>query len=201
MEELLLNVVRVCAIWRVGAVLLLACATLTVDASAQSVAGTVRDGNAGSAIAGAVVLLRNDAGVRVNGTVTGDDGRFELTAPAPGSYTLRVDVVGFRSVNIAPFGIAGQTRLERNVAFTLERVALPAVTVTTSSRCDRVVGETGEAARLWVEARKALEATRLAQVDRRFPVTLQRFERVISLPDSVVRSTRTRTQKDRKSVV
>ena len=194
MEELLLNVVRVRAISRVGAVLLLACATLTVDASAQSVAGTVRDGNAGSAIAGAVVLLRNQAGVRVNGTVTGDDGRFELTAPAPGSYTLRVDVVGFRSVNIAPFGIAGQTRLERNVAFTLERVALPAVTVTTSSRCDRVVGETGEAARLWVEARKALEATRLAQVDRRFPVTLQRFERVISLPDSVVRSTRTSTQ-------
>ncbi|MEP7346376.1 MAG: carboxypeptidase regulatory-like domain-containing protein, partial [Gemmatimonadaceae bacterium] len=172
----------------------LAVALLPRVSRAQSVTGIVRDGNSGSVIPGAVVLLRNASGARANGTISGDDGRYELTAPSSGSYSLRIDIVGFRSVNVAPFEIAGQSRVVRDVSVALERVALPVVAVTTASRCDRVVGETGEAARLWVEARKALEATRLAQIDRRFPVTLQRFERVVSLPDSVIRSTKTRTQ-------
>jgi len=47
---------------------------------------------------------------------------------------------------------------------------------------------------LWSEARKTLEATRIAQDERRFAVTLTRYERVLALPDSIVRSTRSFTQ-------
>lgn len=193
MKELVRNTVRRIGVLRRLSVVL-AGALFPLVTFAQSVTGVVRDSKSGAVIPGAVVLLRNALGARANGTITGDDGRYELTAPDPGSYSLRIDIVGFRSVNVAPFEIAGQTRVERDLSIELERVTLPAVTVTTASRCDRVVGESGEAARLWVEARKALEATRLAQVDRRFPVTLQRFERTVSLPDSVVRATKTRTQ-------
>jgi hypothetical protein len=163
-------------------------------ARAQQITGTVRDARDSSAVAGAIVILLSSSGGKLGGTLAGDDGRYALRVPAAGRYALRVDLVGFRSVNVPPFEIAGQGDVTRDVLFTFERATLPAVTVTTSSRCDRVVGESGDAARLWAEARKALEATRLAQSERRFPVTLQRFEKVVSLPDSVVRSTKRSTE-------
>lgn len=181
---------------RAGVILVVLLATLvsqTRQLTAQSISGTIRDQRDGSAIPGAVVLLHTSNGVRVGGTVTGDDGRYELTVPAPGTYSLRIDLIGFKSVNVAPFEIAGQS-VVRDESIRLERVALPAITVTSTSKCDRVVGETGDAARLWVEAQKVLEATRLAQGSQRFPVTLQHFERVISLPDSVVRASKTDTR-------
>ncbi|MFN8581231.1 MAG: carboxypeptidase-like regulatory domain-containing protein [Gemmatimonadaceae bacterium] len=92
-----------------------------------------------------------------------------------------------------PFEIAGQSATIHDESIRLERVALPSIAITATSRCDRVVGESGDAASLWTEAQKALEATRIAQGSHRFPVTLQHFERVISLPDSVVRSTNAKT--------
>jgi hypothetical protein len=177
---------------RLAAILL---AMVPALASAQSVTGTVRAATDSAPVPGAVVILISQTGEKLRGTLSGDGGAFRLAIPGAGTYAIRVDVVGYRSVTIPSFAVGVTDSVVRDVRFTFERVTLATSAVRATSSCERVAGETGDAARLWGEARKALEATRLAQEDRRFPVTLTRFERTLSLPDSSVQATRSFEQR------
>ena len=163
-------------------------------ASAQAVTGTVRSAAGGTPVAGAIVLLVDAAGTRASATLTDDGGRFRLRAPSAGTFGLRVDVVGYRSMAVPPFTLGAADTVTRDVAFAFERTQLPAVAVTATSNCARVSGDAGDAPRLWSEAQKTLEASRLAIQERRFNVALRRFERTIGIPDSVLRASRTWTQ-------
>jgi hypothetical protein len=107
---------------------------------------------------------------------------------------LRVDVVGYRSMVVSPFAIDSGASITRDVAFRFERTVLPTIAVTAASRCAQLSGDAGDAPRLWAEARKTLDATRLAVQELRFSISLRRYERTISLPDSVLRASRTWTQ-------
>ena len=174
-------------------VLALALALCAATAAAQEVTGTVRD-ETQKPLAGAVVILASPSGSRVSATLTDDAGRFRLQAPSSGSFTLRVDVIGYRSVHVPAFQVDAGATVTRDVLFRFERTKLPAVAVTATSSCARVAGDAGDAPNLWAEARKTLEAASLAIEEKRFNVALRRFERTIGLPDSVLRDSRTWTQ-------
>ena len=166
------------------------CATST---PAQEVTGTVRSATDRRPVAGAIVILASQSGVRVNATLTNDSGGFRLRVTSPGQFGLRVDVVGYESVIEPPFRVDSGAAVRRDILFPFARVRLPAVAVTASTVCARVSEDAGDAPRLWSEARKALEATRLAIEEQRFMIALRRFERTIG-PDSVLRASRTWTQ-------
>lgn len=177
---------------RAKALLLL---TLTASAArAQEVSGTVRAATGRTPVSGAIVIIAQPSGARVGATLTDDNGRFRLRAPSAGTFTLQVDVVGYRSTTTAPFALGVADSLTSDVLFPFERTQLPAVAVTATSTCARVSGDAGDAPRLWSEARKTLDASRLAIDERRFNVALRRFERTIGIPDSVLRASRTWTQ-------
>lgn len=180
------------AVSRTGVALSLA--FVASAAQAQVVSGTVRNEAGGAPLPGAIVILASTSGARISGTLTDDAGRFRLRAPSAGTFTLRVDVVGYRSLVVPPFTVDSATTVTRDVAFRFERTILPTIAVTTASRCARLSGDAGDAPRLWAEARKTLDATRLAVQELRFSVALRRYERTISLPDSVLRASRTWTQ-------
>ena len=163
-------------------------------ASAQEVTGTVRSAAGRAPVAGAIVLLVEPSGARRAATLTDDGGRFRLHAPSAGTFALRVDVVGYRSMTAPSFALGAADTVTRDVVFAFERTQLPAVAVTATSACARVSGDAGDAPRLWSEAQKTLEASRLAIQERRFSVALRRFERTIGIPDSVLRASRTWTQ-------
>jgi hypothetical protein len=162
--------------------------------SAQEVTGTVRAQSGGTPVAGAIVILGRPGASRGIATLTDDAGRFRLRGATSGTYMLRVDVVGYRSVTSPPFQLDSAATVTRDVDFTFERTQLRTVAVTATSSCERVADENGDAPRLWSEARKTLEASRLAVEEHRFNVALRRFERTIGLPDSVLRNSRTWTQ-------
>jgi hypothetical protein len=163
-------------------------------ARAQEVSGTVRNEAGGASLPGAIVILATTSGARITGTLTDDAGRFRLRAPSAGTFTLRVDVVGYRSLIVPPFAVDSATPVTRDIAFRFERTLLPTIAVTAASRCSQLSGDAGDAPRLWAEARKALDATRLAVQELRFTVALRRYEQTVSLPDSVLRASRTWTQ-------
>ena len=162
--------------------------------AAQEVTGTVRAAAGATPVSGAIVILAQPSGTRLTATLTDEAGRFRLRAPSAGTFTLRIDVVGYRSASVPAFTLGATDTVTRDVAFLFERTQLPRVAVTATSSCARVSGDAGDAPRLWSEARKTLEASRIAIEERRFSLALQRFERTVSIPDSVVRNSRTWTQ-------
>ncbi|HEU4641594.1 MAG TPA: carboxypeptidase regulatory-like domain-containing protein [Gemmatimonadaceae bacterium] len=150
-------------------------------ARAQVVRGAVVTEDARQTIASALVLLLDARGRQVAATITGEDGRFAFRVPGAGRYVLRTERIGYRSVSSEPFDVgAGQT-VERRLSAPSVAVALPAVTVLAAHSSCKVRPEEGEgAALLWSEARKALEATRVAQDQRLFRLTVTRYERTLT---------------------
>ena len=74
------------------------CVALTSRAAGQTVQGELRDEERGQLIAGARLLLLDDAGSPVDSTFSDASGRFRLRAPAPGSYTLYFGMDGWAGV-------------------------------------------------------------------------------------------------------
>jgi len=161
---------------------------------AQEVTGTVRAEVGRAPVTGAIVILVAPSGARLTATLTNDAGRFRLRTASSGVFTLRVDVIGYRSVIGPPFPIDSGATVTRDVLFPFVRTQLPRVAVTATSGCARLSGDAGDAPALWAEARKTLEAASLAIEERRFSVALRRYERSITLPDSVLGPSRTWTQ-------
>jgi outer membrane receptor protein involved in Fe transport len=93
--------------------------SFSVNVQAQTaVIGTVVENN-GEILPSATVLLLNAAdSVMVRGNVTNDSGDFRLEPVSPGSYILKVSMVGFREHQSQPFDV-GQ-----------EPVRLDAITLT-----------------------------------------------------------------------
>src|SRR4030095_1440152 len=114
------------------------------SAAAQEVTGTVRD-EAQKPLAGAVVILASPSGSRLSATLTDDAGRFRLQAPSSGSFALRVDVIGYRSVHVPAFQVDAGATVSKDVLFRFERTKLPAVAVRATSSCARIAGDAGHA--------------------------------------------------------
>lgn len=157
---------------------------------AQVVRGEVVADAAGGAVASAVVQLVDAQGRRVAAVLTDDRGSFALRAPAAGRYSVRAERVGFRGVTGAPFDLAdGQTLQQRLVAPSAP-VTLAGVTITGNSSCDVRPAEGVAAAQLWEEARKALDATAVAQDQRLFRLTMVQYERTLPPDGGQVRQER-----------
>ncbi|HYJ78530.1 MAG TPA: carboxypeptidase-like regulatory domain-containing protein, partial [Longimicrobiaceae bacterium] len=127
-------------------------------AGAQTVRGELVERGSGQPIRAAMVLLLDSAGARRVAALTDSAGRFELRAPAAGTYRLRAERVGFRSTVSPPLALgAGQVRAYRMEGDPVA-VSLAEVRVRGARRC-RVRPGAGQAtAVLWEEARKALSA-------------------------------------------
>ena len=162
---------------RVGTVLggVLAAVLGTASSGAQTVRGTVKE-DTGAPVGGAVVtLLAGDR--RVASTLSGDDGRFSVRAPAPGSYALEVKRIGVRVVRAGPFELtADQTRQEDVTVRPIPRLQ-PEVRVAGRTKCVVRPDASEVTATVWANARAALDAVRLTEQQRLVHASITRFAR------------------------
>jgi hypothetical protein len=143
---------------------------LAVPAAAQRVQGVLVDPG-GRPVSGAFVSLRGAGGAVAARALTGADGRFGLQGSGAGTYRVRAERIGFASTSSAPLELAaGETRELRLVAASAG-VALEGLVARGRSRCDVRPQAGGAAARLWDEARKALDATTWSAEAFRFGYT------------------------------
>jgi len=131
---------------------------LVAPAAAQTVRGVVVEAGARIPVDGAMVILFDATGDPVHRVLTDGLGRYFLEAEAPGRHSIRVDRIGYESVSTGTFSV-DPTGLVRNIDVSVRAIELAGLDVSGSARC-QVRPADGEAtARLWAEARKALEAT------------------------------------------
>lgn len=112
--------------WLKRTVVLFALITASAPAAlAQAnakVSGTVTDPN-GAAVPGAVVKLVNQATKIEVDTTTNDDGYFNFVNVNPATYTLRVEVQGFKGVQTAPFDVGVSEAVLQNISLTVGAVS------------------------------------------------------------------------------
>ena len=158
---------------------ILACVlALTVRvAAAQTVRGVAVSRGTGEPVNGGIVALLDSAGRAHAATIADDSGRFVIKAPAPGSYQLRVERVGFKSFLSVAFVLADAESRDVSLEVTSEATTLRAIRITADKRCLVRPKEGLAAAELWNEARKALDATRITLAQKTFGVRVKRFDR------------------------
>lgn len=133
--------------------LVLACMPSGVEA--QTVEGRLVDRSSGEPVQGAMVLLMGGEEEVHSGFLSDRMGRFSLRAPQGGHFTIRAELIGFRTVS-------AQIELERGRTLAVELfteaapLALEGIVVTGSGRCLVRPDEGQRVARVWNEARKAL---------------------------------------------
>src|SRR5215471_19267194 len=119
---------------------------LAVTTSAQvtgsaTLRGTLKDPK-GAVVPNATVTLVNEATQAERKTTSNDEGQYVFTAVIPGTYTLKVESSGFKTVSQS--GIAVETASTRALDISLD-VGQPSetVTVVSGSAADQLQTETG----------------------------------------------------------
>lgn len=118
---------------RLAASVALVCLAGAVDAAAQgggvasSISGTVVD-TSGAVVPGADVKVRNNATAREFAAVTADNGTFSVPALQPGTYTVTISLMGFKTaiVNnvVVNAGVPGSVRVALEVGGLEETVVV-----------------------------------------------------------------------------
>ncbi len=148
--------------WRVR--VLWAFLLLGIGASAigaQTVRGTVVEEN-GAPANGAIVVMLDSTGKPVAGGLAGSRGEFNVAAPGPGRYTIRIDRVGHAGYLSERIELLAGSVVERTLVARAAPVRLTGIVISKARRCVRRPEEGTVIARVWDEARKALAATDLA---------------------------------------
>ena len=167
-------------------------------ANAQTIAGRVLGKLDGAPVVGAIVTLLDSASRATAIKLAEDSGAFDFAAPYAGSYTIRVERVGFRSTTTPPFLVRQGEKIDVPIVIASEGVSLRAVKVSADRRCMVRPQEGLATAALWNEARKALSATQLTQMAQaaararrdphRFAVRWRKFERDLEARSLAIQS-------------
>lgn len=166
--------------WFLPLLLTLALGALPAPALAQEgqgVLGNVTAGDTGRPLEGAMVLLLDEGGQRINGVLSAANGWFRVAAPRPGRYRLRVERIGYLATDSDPFDVPAGTTVERRVVTSVKPVQLAQIDVSGGRRCQVRPAEGLATATVWEEARKALESATWTSEREMYQFAWMRFER------------------------
>lgn len=134
------------------------------------------DGSAHASVETSVLLI-DESGAVVAGTMTGADGAYLLRAPRPGSYRVRARRVGFAPTTSAGLAIANDAAVNFDPTMRMLPATLAQVNVQESERCV-IAPEAGAAAlALWEAVQNALSNAAASSMDRNHSFMLTRFHR------------------------
>ncbi len=153
-----------------------ALAVTAVHAHAQVVGGVVLEEGSEAPVDGAMVVLLDPGGSAVRRVLSDATGRFTLTAERAGPHRIRVDRIGYESLTTPPFDVPAAGTFQR-ISVPLQAVQLRGLSVEGSKRCQLRPEQGSATARVWEEARKALEAAAWTLESGMYRYTLLQFER------------------------
>jgi hypothetical protein len=160
---------------------------------AQTVVGDVAD-DAGAPLSGVLVRLLDEQGVRRGGTLSNQEGRFIIRAPASGSYRLIAERIGLSSSSTAIFQLAVDTPHRISIRLEPSAIQLDGIVATERPRCDLRAGEGSVLIALWEEAKKAFRVAAHTRDEQLHRLHVRRYEREVDPESGVVLMERGRTR-------
>ncbi|HSJ23259.1 MAG TPA: carboxypeptidase-like regulatory domain-containing protein [Longimicrobiales bacterium] len=145
----------------------------------QDITGTVRT-DAGDAVSGAMVMLRQGERT-VHAAISGAGGEFSLRAPAPGSYHVRAEGIGYATASTGPLEVPDAGLADVDVRLEIRPLTLHALEVSGASQCAVRPDDGMPAHTLWDEAAKVLRSTALLQELELIEYSVATWERDVSL--------------------
>ena len=162
--------------FKVG-LLLFTLSVQSTSAQSQAILGTLVEAETGAPIEGAAIILLSESGDQLSWRLTDTAGRFSFPINRSGRFQLRADRIGHASVLTDIIALDGVKNAVQRIEAPLEAILLSGLEVESNRRCE-IRPEDGVAtARVWEEARKALEAA--SQTTRRgtYRYVLRRYVR------------------------
>lgn len=153
-----------------------ALAMTAVHAHAQVVGGVVLEEGSEAPVDGAMVILMDPAGGPVRRVLSDATGRFSLAADHVGPHRIRVDRIGYESLTTPAFDVPSAGTFQ-SIRVPIQAVQLRGLSVEGSTRCQLRPEQGSATARVWEEARKALEAAAWTLESGMYRYTLLQFER------------------------
>lgn len=148
-------------------------------AAAQTLTGTVVEEGTEEPVAGAIVSLLDASDDDRSAVLTGPRGEYEIGAPRPGRYRLRVERIGYRTVRTETVALDRGERVARRIVVPLEAIEISAIELEVEDRCATRPDAAETLGIVWEEARKALEATRLTRRKAPHRFEIERIERLL----------------------
>lgn len=169
-----------------GPLVLAAVLLLPASARAQAVTARVLAAEGAQPVVGALVYLIDDAGTPLRRSLTDPRGRALLVGFPAGRYRLRVEMIGMATAETEPFEVAGGVTVQRELVLESQAIWIEGLQVQADDRC-RVRPEEGLlTARVWEEARKALEAATVTDEQRLYRYETMLYERDLDMDTRVV---------------
>jgi hypothetical protein len=147
----------------------------------QTVLGQLFEARSEVPVEGALVLLLDQEGNEAGGYLTNEVGRFLIRAPAPGRYTLRVERIGYGTVNSDPFQLEGGQQFGIRLETEQRAIELEGIEVEGDQQCIVRPGEGLELAKVWDEARKALTVQDWTVREGMYRFRITRYEQNLDL--------------------
>ncbi len=145
----------------------------------QQVRGLVTAEGTGAPIEGAMILLIDLAGNRVGGVLSASDGRFQVPVPDPGRYVLRVERIGYESMDTDPLEVPAGRSVEQRIVSKVRPIQLAGLDVRAGRRCEVRPAEGLATATVWEEVRKALASATWTSDRGMYRFVWIRFERTL----------------------
>ncbi|TVP46556.1 MAG: carboxypeptidase regulatory-like domain-containing protein [Gemmatimonadales bacterium] len=128
---------------------------LAAPASGQ-VAGTVVERERGAPVPGAIVRLLGPSGENLGRAITSADGSFRLGVRSAGTFTVRLERIGYATVDTALVISDPNVAVSLNLIARTDAIRLDTIQTRSAPRCGPGSSNL-DAVILWNEARKALE--------------------------------------------
>jgi hypothetical protein len=139
-------------------------------------------------LAGVFVSLLDASGRRSAAVLSNADGWFILRTSQPGTYSLRLELIGYATHHTAPFDVADTTVALDPVALQQSVITLASIEVAAEDARCRLPRDVGrETYRVWEEARKALTVAAWAEREAGMPYQIVQYELTRDLTSNALR--------------
>lgn len=155
---------------------------------AQSILVEVRSQDTGEAIRGAFATLLSEDGESIRSALTNASGRYLFVIARPGTYRVRVEMMGRETETSSPFLLDTDRNLVHRVGLSTKAISVEGFEVNGERVCRVRPFEATTTATVWEEARKALEVTAWGERVGAFRYRIERHTRDLDREAQAVES-------------